>query len=165
MPSTSNISHNSPQTAGPSLVRESRPADSPAIQRILAEAGLSPLLRNGPQSPTTPQNVPNQAQVCEFGGKVIAVLQSRQIDHELEILDVAVESRQRRKGFATLLLANVLRHGKQHGAREFFLEVRESNAAAFALYRKFGFVVVGRRPNYYRDPDEAALLLKLKVTG
>ena len=140
-------------------MRESRPADSAAIQRILGESGLSFL------PPSMPQNSPNQVHVCESGGEVIAVLQSRQIGHELEILDVAVDSRQRRKRFATLLLEGVLQLTKQRGAQEFFLEVRESNAAALALYRKFGFVVAGRRPNYYRRPDEAALFLRLRFTA
>jgi ribosomal-protein-alanine N-acetyltransferase len=144
-------------------VRESRPTDSAAIQRILGDSGLSLLPTN--QSPSTPQNLPNQVMVCESGGEVVAVLQSRQIDRELEILDVAVDSRRRRKGFATLLLESLLQLAKQRGAQEFFLEVRESNAPALALYRKFGFVVAGRRPNYYRHPDEAALLFRLRFTA
>jgi len=165
MPSNSNTPDNNPQTALRPLVRESRPTDAVAIQRILGESGLSLLPKSAPHSPSTPQNSPNQVHVCESGGEVIAVLQSRQIAHELEILDVAVDSRQRRKRFATLLLESVLQLARQRGAQEFFLEVRESNAAALALYRKFGFVVAGRRPNYYRRPDEAALLLRLRFTA
>lgn len=161
MPSTANTPDNSPQSAGPPRVRESLPADSAAIQRILAEAGLSLLQTSAPPTPSAPQTGSNQIYVCESAGEVVAVLQSRQTDHQLEILDIAVDSRHRRKGFATLLLQSVLHLAKQRGAHEFFLEVRESNAAALTLYRKFGFVVTGRRPNYYRDPTEGALLLRL----
>jgi [ribosomal protein S18]-alanine N-acetyltransferase len=159
MPSISNTSQNNP------LVRESCAADSAAIQRILGETGFSLLPTSDPRSPSPPQNSLNQVFVCESGGEVVAVLQSRQIDHELEIFDVAVDSRQRRRGFATRLLQSVLQLGEKRGVQEFFLEVRESNAAALALYRKFGFGVSGRRPNYYRDPDEAALLLRLRLTA
>jgi ribosomal-protein-alanine N-acetyltransferase len=165
MLSTSNTPDNSPQSAGSPRVRECLPADSAAIQRILAEAGLSLLQTSAPPTPSAPETSSNETYVCESRGEVVAVLQSRQIDHELEILDVAVDSSHRRKGFATLLLQSVLHLAKQRGAQEFFLEVRDSNDAALALYRKFGFVVTGRRPNYYRDSNEAALLLKLKVTG
>lgn len=161
----SNTPGNNPQAAGRPLVRASRPTDSAAIQRILGESGLSLLPTSEPRSPSTPQNSPIEVHVCESGGKVVAVLQSRQIGHELEILDVAVDSGQRRKGFATLLLESVLQLAKQRGGQEFFLEVRESNAAALALYRKFGFFVTGRRANYYRSPDEAALLLGLRFTA
>jgi [ribosomal protein S18]-alanine N-acetyltransferase len=164
MPSISNTPDNNPQTAE-TRVRESRPTDSAAVQRILEDAGLSLLPTSEPHSPSTPQNSSNQVYVCESGGEVVAVLQSRQIDRELEILDVAVDSRHRRKGFATLLLESLLQLAKQRGAQEFSLEVRESNAAALALYRKFGFATTGRRPNYYVGPVEAALLLHLNVTG
>jgi [ribosomal protein S18]-alanine N-acetyltransferase len=165
MSTNSNTLDNNPQAAGRPLVRENRPTDSVAIQRILGESGLSLLPTSEPRSSSTPQNSPDQVHVCESGGEIVAVLQSRLIDHELEILDVAVDSKQRRKGFATLLLESVLQVAKQRGAQEFFLEVRESNAAALALYRKFGFVVAGRRPSYYRRPDEAALLLRLRFTA
>jgi len=165
MPSTANTPDNSPQAATPPLVRESLPADSAAIQRILVEARLSLLQTSATPTPSAPQDRSNQIYVCESGGEVVAVLQSRQIDHELEILDIAVDSRHRRKGLATLLLQSVLHVAEKAGAQEIFLEVRESNAAALALYRKFGFVATGRRPNYYRDSNEAALLLRLQTAG
>jgi len=64
-----------------------------------------------------------------------------------------------------LLLTNFVRVAHQRGTREVFLEVRESNAVALSLYRELGFEQTGRRPNYYRDPVEAALLVHLKLRG
>lgn len=165
MPSDSNPPNDHPPVAGRPVVREGRPSDAHAIQRILSEAGLSLLPTSDSNRPSTPQNVSNQTHVCEVGGEVVGVLQWRQVSQEVEIFDVAVDSANRRQGIASLLLQRVLALGKERGATEFFLEVRESNAAATALYRKFGFTDAGRRPNYYRDSNEAALLLKLKVTG
>jgi ribosomal-protein-alanine N-acetyltransferase len=76
---------------------------------------------------------------------------------EREILNLAVAPQFRRMGIATELLAHELRH-----AASFFLEVRESNAAARALYRKLGFIEVGSRPDYYRGPNETAIVMHLK---
>jgi ribosomal protein S18 acetylase RimI-like enzyme len=45
------------------------------------------------------------------------------------------------------------------------MEVRESNAGAIAFYQKQGFSKSGRRPGYYRDPVEAAILMEKKLTG
>ena len=47
----------------------------------------------------------------------------------------------------------------REGATRATLEVRASNAAALGLYRSFGFAVRGRRPNYYTNPVEDALIL------
>jgi ribosomal protein S18 acetylase RimI-like enzyme len=76
---------------------------------------------------------------------------------EREILNIAIESRFRRLGLATLLLQNELRSDAVH-----FLEVRESNVAARALYAKFGFVEIGRREEYYGNPTETAIVMRLK---
>ncbi len=58
-----------------------------------------------------------------------------------------------------------VQHAVTLGIRKIFLEVRESNAAALVLYKNLGFEITGRRPNYYRDPTESALLLQLLRPG
>jgi ribosomal-protein-alanine acetyltransferase len=76
---------------------------------------------------------------------------------EREILNLAVAPAFRRRGIATLLLRNELRSNAIH-----FLEVRESNSAARKLYSLFGFVEVGRRKEYYRNPTETAIVMQVK---
>lgn len=76
---------------------------------------------------------------------------------EREILNLAVQPRFRRLGVATYLLQNEIESGAAY-----FLEVRESNAAARALYDKFGFVEIGRREEYYGNPTETAIVMRLK---
>ena len=49
---------------------------------------------------------------------------------------------------------------KERDSHSLTLEVRSSNAPARALYEKLGFAQVGRRPNYYRNPKEDALILR-----
>ena len=86
---------------------------------------------------------------------------SRLVAGELHINNVAIRPEWRRRGIATQLLEAVLSEGRGHCARLAFLEVREGNAAAQALYRRCGFQVTGRRKRYYREPAEDALLMSL----
>jgi ribosomal-protein-alanine N-acetyltransferase len=73
------------------------------------------------------------------------------------ILNVAVLPEYRRKGIGEALVRYVI---TGFGDLAFVtLEVRPSNTAAVALYQKLGFERVGERKNYYRNPDENALLL------
>jgi ribosomal-protein-alanine N-acetyltransferase len=80
----------------------------------------------------------------------------RQAPPEREILNLAVAPRFRRQGIAALLLAHELNQ-----RAIFYLEVRESNTAARALYGKFGFREISRRTGYYRHPPETAIVMKL----
>jgi len=82
----------------------------------------------------------------------------RQIAGEAEILNLAVSASSRRQGQAKALVERLLLNFHEHSVRTVFLEVRESNSAAIALYETLGFLPVGRRPAYYRDPVEAALV-------
>lgn len=68
---------------------------------------------------------------------------------EVEVLLIAVRPEQRGRGVGALLLDTACNDAVKRGASEIFLEVRENNLSARALYRKTGFVDVGRRPDYY----------------
>ena len=74
------------------------------------------------------------------------------------IANVAVAPKARRRGIADALLYELTRRTKKQLAF-LTLEVRETNAPAIALYEKHGFAVVGRRKNYYTQPQEDALLM------
>lgn len=78
---------------------------------------------------------------------------------EGHITNVAVAPEMRRCGVGTALLLALMRIAYERGVRSMTLEVRPSNEAALALYRKFGFRSVGRRPHYYTDNDEDAEIL------
>ncbi len=82
---------------------------------------------------------------------------------EAEILKIAVRPSHRRQGLGLALLGHVLSWLGGQGAVCCFLEVRQSNHAARALYQKAGFQVVGARRNYYRQPSEDALLLRRDI--
>lgn len=78
---------------------------------------------------------------------------SRLAAGEAEILTVAVARSHRRLGLGWKLMDAVLRELHARRADALFLEVDETNVAAIALYRRFGFRQVGRRPNYYSSAD------------
>mgnify|MGYP001059462410 CR=1 FL=1 len=82
---------------------------------------------------------------------------------EMHILNLAVHPRWRRRGVARLLLTTGLAHAREQGAHTAWLEVRPSNLPALALYESLGFVPVGRRPGYYEDTGEDALILELEL--
>jgi ribosomal-protein-alanine N-acetyltransferase len=77
-----------------------------------------------------------------------------------ELLNVAVDPKFRGKGLAGQMLDAVLIELGARGVRTAFLEVRESNSAARALYGSRGFIEIGRRSKYYRRPVEDALVLR-----
>jgi ribosomal-protein-alanine N-acetyltransferase len=85
---------------------------------------------------------------------------SRLVLDELHVLDLAVHPGWRRRGLARFLLGLALRQAAKAGAQVALLEVRAGNAPALALYAGLGFRPVGRRPGYYREPVEDALLLE-----
>lgn len=81
---------------------------------------------------------------------------------ELHIATIAVDPEYRRLKIGRKLLAVILKDALSAGAKFAFLEVRESNAAARAMYRGFGFQEAGRRPHYYSDTNEDAILMNLE---
>ena len=84
---------------------------------------------------------------------------------EAEVLNLAVAPQSRRRGLGGRLLDAGLGMIREQGAREVFLEVRESNAAAIALYTSRGFAGLSRRARYYRNPVEDALVLRHAIEG
>jgi ribosomal-protein-alanine acetyltransferase len=140
--------------------RRGRSEDAPAIHAIFREARLSVPLPTDRERLTRSPIGEIFTAVCQQGSEIIGALQWRNLGEELEILDLAVAPKHRCAGHAAFLLKNFLHEAAQTGAQYIFLEVRESNTAAIALYTKFGFTRAGRRPNYYRDPAEAALLMQ-----
>lgn len=78
---------------------------------------------------------------------------------ECDITNIAVSPDKRRKGIGSRLVFEAVCYGMRVGAEQIFLEVRESNTAATALYQNFDFVAAGRRKNYYSKPCEDAIIM------
>ena len=80
-----------------------------------------------------------------------------------EVLNLAVAPEHRRRGVGGALLRAALAAFRRRRVVEVFLEVRESNRSAQALYLSHGFRPVGQRAAYYRNPREDALVLRLAL--
>ena len=93
----------------------------------------------------------------EIAGYVVAL----EAADEGEILNLAVGEGGRRRGLGRALVQAIVETLSERGVLQVYLEVRESNAAARALYAAFGFKDVGRRKAYYRRPVEDAIVLRL----
>lgn len=89
----------------------------------------------------------------------------RAVQDQSEILNLGVTLHARRRGVGSDLVRHLLASFAAAGAREVFLEVRESNLAAQTLYREFGFRDVGRRRGYYRRPVEDAVILRAAISA
>jgi len=133
-----------PRGSSSSVIRAARPEDLPAI---------AALQRSSPEAaPWDPAGY--EILVAELDSRVVGFLVSRTItDGEREILNLAVAPQYRRRGIARSLVLPVL-------CGTVFLEVRESNSAALALYNSLGFQELTRRRGYYTDPPEGAIVLK-----
>jgi ribosomal-protein-alanine N-acetyltransferase len=81
-----------------------------------------------------------------------------------ELDSMAVHPAARRMGLGAALLGAVVAWARKNGARRIALEVRAGNLAALRLYQRSGLQPEGRRPRYYADPEEDALLLGAEIT-
>jgi ribosomal-protein-alanine N-acetyltransferase len=103
------------------------------------------------------------AEACEPDGdcKVIGMIVIWLILDEAHVATLAIHPDYRRAGIGKRLLMVGLDEALKRGASQAMLEVRAGNVGAQELYRQFGFEVVYRRPRYYRDNHEDALLMNL----
>ena len=90
----------------------------------------------------------HHSQVLMISDQVIAYCITSTAADEAELLNIAVAVDYRRRGIGQALLNKVC-HSFDHSIHTLFLEVRESNGPAIALYQQLGFNEVGRRPHYY----------------
>jgi ribosomal-protein-alanine acetyltransferase len=98
-------------------------------------------------------------------GRVCGFLVARVVAGEAELLNMAVDRKDRRKGLGSKLLAAAMREAAAQQATRMYLEVRESNRAAISFYLRHGFRNSGQREGYYQNPTENAVLMENKLTG
>jgi ribosomal-protein-alanine N-acetyltransferase len=131
-------------------VRGATSADLPAIAAIQEAAPEA--ARWNPE-----EYLQHLCLVADKNGEVVGFVAARwTAPGEAEILNLAVAPAHRRRRVARKML-ETLYAGRQ---ATWFLEVRESNRAAIALYTAEGFTPCGRRENYYRQPAEAAIVMR-----
>ena len=95
-------------------------------------------------------------------GNVIALLSGYHAVGEGDITSVAVHPDHRRKGLAKKLIEK-FENSLPEDTESIFLEVRESNCGAIALYEKCGFERLSVRKNFYSQPRENAVVMQKKL--
>jgi ribosomal-protein-alanine acetyltransferase len=131
--------------------------------RLATEADLSSIARIQEACPQASHWAPGNylayhCTVAELADKVAGFLVSRETaPGEREILNLAVDPPARRKGIAQALLA----HELEGRGGEWFLEVRASNVEALNLYERLHFKRVAVRNNYYQNPPESAIVMRI----
>jgi ribosomal-protein-alanine N-acetyltransferase len=96
--------------------------------------------------------------VAAADGAVAGYVCLMSLFEEAQILDIAVDPRQRGRGIARRLMERAFVVARAQGAEFVALEVRASNAAAIALYERLGFVRTGVRRGYYEGKEDAVLM-------
>lgn len=92
-------------------------------------------------------------------GELVGQVICSRYEDDWHIMNIAVDPSARRQGIGSALLAELIERVGGDDRARITLEVRPSNAAAIALYRRFGFLSAGRRPRYYQDNGEDALVM------
>ena len=98
--------------------------------------------------------------VAVDGEKVVGYAGSQSVMGWSDMMNLAVSYEYRRQGVAERLVNELVDGLRLRNNNCLTLEVRVSNLPAISLYEKMGFVCVGKRPNYYRNPREDALILR-----
>lgn len=101
--------------------------------------------------------------IAEDDGVVVGYIGSQTVLDAADIMNLAVSPNHRQQGIGQALIQKLVSHLQQSGVIALLLEVRITNTPAIALYEKMGFVQVGRRPKYYHNPREDALILRKEL--
>jgi [ribosomal protein S18]-alanine N-acetyltransferase len=102
--------------------------------------------------------------VADEASAILGFLVATAAGPEWTLDNIVVAPDAQKRGLRSQLLSALLSELGKRKAEAVFLEVRESNLAAIRAYEKSGFVLVGRRRHYYREPLEDALLYRYKLT-
>lgn len=97
--------------------------------------------------------------VAVFEKHIIGYAGVWKIIDEGHITNIAVHPDHRQRGVGQKLMQELIKISKKEGIKNFTLEVRESNIAAFNLYEKMGFRAKGRRKGYYSNTKEDAVIM------
>jgi [ribosomal protein S18]-alanine N-acetyltransferase len=146
-------------------IRRATPADIPAIIDLANHAANAAHWSIEQYRQIFTNEIPRRvALVSDEQSVMHAFLIGRVLDSEWELENMAVCESLRRQGIGKMLIDEFFVAAKTEDAKVIFLEVRESNLAARRLYEKCGLVENGRRPRYFAEPVEDAILYQIFLT-
>jgi ribosomal-protein-alanine N-acetyltransferase len=148
-------------------VRRMTPADFDRVMKIAQSLKDAPHWpRSAYETALNPQSAPQRIALVAEGveaGEVAGFAVASVLPPQAELETIAVAAESQRRGVGRNLFAILAGELAIAHADELFLEVRASNGPALELYLSLGFSQTGRRPRYYVDPAEDALLLSLRL--
>ncbi|MBP7310837.1 MAG: ribosomal protein S18-alanine N-acetyltransferase [Candidatus Cloacimonetes bacterium] len=97
-------------------------------------------------------------------GELVGYVFYSGVDDEMVIINFAIQPSCHHQGWGDYLLRETMNLMIETGVRHFFLDVRASNVPARRLYQKNGFSDLGIRKNYYRHPEEDAIVMVKHIT-
>ena len=151
------------------LIRPATPDDVPSIRALERQAETAAHWAEREYDALFAAEAPPRVTLVATSeteaGRVIGFVIARCATAEWEIENVVVAPEKRNRGLGIKIIRELLLRAQSAGATSVLLEVRESNLAARRLYEKLGFSPHGRRSNYYREPEEDALLLCFSMTN
>ena len=148
------------KTAAKVLKLNIRPMKSSDIEKIIAiekDCFPDPWPRSAFESIIDSPD--HGARVTLFENKIVAYSCYLIIANEAHLTNLAVAPEFRRKSVARLLLAEILEIAQRKECEYILLEVRPRNESAISFYEQAGFKLLYRRPRYYRNPVEDALVM------
>ena len=150
---------------GPEVIRAMERDDLDAVLAIEEASQLTPWSRSHFRDCL--DNANYLCQVVTIGEELVAFLILSRILDETHVLNIVVAPRWLRRGIARRLLVQAMDAACSDAMTVMYLEVRESNVSAQALYRSLGFEITGIRKNYYRKGDghEHAVLMQCLLGG
>lgn len=145
-------------------------SDIPRLIQLAVECGLSPWSENDyrdelKRPDSVMLRVGNQSKECcgFLVGRIVQGSTESDSWTEAEIYNIGVSSAAQGNGFGRRLLVSFLDQCRRRNADSVWLEVRANNLKAIGFYRTFGFEEVTRRPRFYRDPQDDAIVMALQL--
>lgn len=141
------------------IIRELKKEDARALSEIEREVFGSNAWTEEDFIETTAIDYAYYLLAVKPDGKIAGVCGYRDMCGEADITNVCVIPEMRRLGIAEKLLTSLMEHGLANGVNAFTLEVRAKNTGAIRLYEKLGFKSEGKRPGFYDNPKDDALIM------
>lgn len=144
------------------VIRKMTLQDAPAIAQLEIACFSDPWSEKSIASEV--ENPLSYWLVADDNGTIAGYVGSQSVLDAADMMNLAVAPAYRRKGVAQALVNALVEHLQSKQVIALLLEVRVSNEPAIALYGKMGFEQVGRRPRYYHNPREDALILRKELS-
>ncbi len=146
-----------------------RPADVPPLIALALDAGLSAWSTDDYEQESKRTDAIMLACRSEREGLIGFIIGRLIPGHikglEAEIYNIGVRPKFRQKGIGQMLMQNFVSKCVTSSVHTIWLDVRETNESALRFYKAFGFRDAYRRPNFYADPSEGAIVMSIDLSS